>query len=302
MSNITVNRLFICPVCGASEFTEIQPYRGESPGFVDKNIIECNTCHLVHMHPLPSDEELGRYYETYWDGEYLKDMLQLFEKQAETRFEFFRPYLPPADSFSVIDVGAGFGLIKKVLTDALKDRAVIYDAVEIDPVAVNYLRDVIKPRVVYPDVKESGEQYHLMILSHIMEHLRNPLQFLRGQQARITNNGLLFIEVPNRDYLFKARNEPHLIFFDPDSLTSLVKRAGYRVLKVDTCGQLIGDMENRQTHAGWVRGFIRSLLPGGIQKLIKKIIDKRAAETVVESVFQYGPERRWIRLAALKES
>ncbi|MBU0610105.1 MAG: class I SAM-dependent methyltransferase [Armatimonadetes bacterium] len=44
---------------------------------------------------------------------------------------------------------------------------------------------------------EHGQQYDIILLRHVLEHAHYPLQLLRGLRERLTEDGILCIEVPN---------------------------------------------------------------------------------------------------------
>jgi SAM-dependent methyltransferase len=51
----------------------------------------------------------------------------------------------------------------------------------------------------------------LIVCSHILEHLRDPMSLVRSLLEKTRVNGCIFIEVPNQDYLYKPDTEAHLI-------------------------------------------------------------------------------------------
>lgn len=290
-----------CLICGSSSYNKKLPYYGESPGFLNKSIIRCSGCHTLCVYPLPADEELSSYYNSYWNRQNINNMLPLFKAQAEARYDFLKSYISSGNTLSVIDVGAGFGFIKEVLSKNSPGRLMIYDAVEIDPIAVDYLEKIIKPRNIYSSIEGSKDQYYFMILSHIIEHLKDPLNFLKDQQSRIVNNGILFIEVPNQDYIYKSRNEPHLIFFNQDTLIKLVELAGYKVLRVGTCGKRLEDLKNQSQCFKKIKNILKSYLPKSLIGIIRGLRSDKPSNSLIRYVFDYGPDRQWIRLVALKK-
>lgn len=83
---------------------------------------------------------------------------------------------------------------------------------------------------------ESKKSFDLIFLSHVLEHIVNPFDFL--QQCKKYNNKYFFIEVPTFDFKFIDEpygmfGEEHVNFFTYESLSSLMNHAGYELLNAN---------------------------------------------------------------------
>ena len=290
---------FLCPLCGAKSYTKKGPYRSESVEFAGKTIVECNNCKLISAYPLPSDEDLIRYYKSYWDRqkEGYSATMPLFVAQAKSRYEFLKQYLKRSKQLRVLDVGAGFGLINNFLKKGLGSKLFRYDVTEVDSMAIEYLKDNIMPHEIYSDLKECRDKYDLIILSHIIEHFKDPLTFLTQQHGLIAQDGILFIEVPNQDYLHKKWHDPHLMFFSPATITQLAEKAGYKIIKIASCGQLLEDLVKKKSGQAEI-----TLLERIHRKLFRNKHNEHFYDAI-RRIRTYGPDRAWIRMVArLKEN
>ena len=295
-SNELRDNLFICPGCLSTEHSDELPYAGNAPGFVLKKIVKCGRCELFSMHPMPEDVELSDYYKTYWSNCDESVEVPMFAAQAGARYSYMEPMLPRVDRLRILDFGAGLGLTKQAFRFPTE-----YDAVEVDPKAVEYLQTNIRPRHVFSSGEEIHGQYHVVVLSHILEHLKSPLKLLKDLKNMLCEDGILFIEVPNKDFVYKARNEPHLIFFVPGTLVRLVEGVGYEVLKVDTCGQEISALRAAQNPAlKLMKDFLKRVLPEALIRRIRKARVRNSVEAFRSHVSEYGGDRRWIRLIAVR--
>jgi SAM-dependent methyltransferase len=293
---------FRCPLCDSGGYEVQRVYRGKASCFLNKVIVRCHDCDGLSMTPLPSDDELDNYYRGYWSMHDVEAEMTLLGAQAEARYEFLKSDFPISPELNVLDVGAGFGLIQNVMASKLSERHLCYDAVEIDPMALNYLRGdrrFARPRDIFASIKESKGPYQMMILSHILEHMKSPALFLEDQLNRVTKDGILFIEVPNQDHLYKPLNEPHLIFFNPETLSKTVQRSGYQILKIDTCGLWLKDLI-RLGRFGRLKNLVREIFPSPLLNLIRKSRKGGPFDALTRHVSQYGPDRQWIRLVARK--
>ena len=289
---------YSCAVCCSRNYSAFSEYKGVAKEFLHKSIVKCEECGFLSAYPLPEETELNNYYNAYWRAQNENPLkLMLFQRlQADARFSFLQPYIGKSNPINIIDVGSGFGLIKNVFEGHLPGRTINYDCVEIDSDALDYLNRKIKARKIYSDIKESPGLYDVMIFSHILEHFPKPQEFLKEQKKRIAENGIIFIESPNKDFLYKTRNEPHLMFFGPWSLVKLVENSGFKILKLDTCGEMIERLKkrteaNNRKDTGKNKGSF-------IDKAVRKIKGALIFLEAMRSVSEYSGERRWIRLVA----
>lgn len=298
---------FVCPLCSGTGSERLAAYRARNPVFRGRDIVRCRSCGFVSAHPMPSEAELARFYQTYWAGhERGRPDLALFQAQATARFRFMEDSLPPGRDgvLAVLDVGAGFGLIRDVLWQARGGRPLRYDAVETDPDAAAYLRDRTGADHVYRDLAGAGGPYDVAILSHIVEHVRDPLALLGAVRERVVPGGLVFVETPNRDDRFKRRNDPHVLFFAPETVTEALRLAGLRPLRVETCGERIDAILDRERRAAPRSSLLRAARRAA--RRVRRAFAPGAPIAVhrppeASEVDRTGPGRRWVRAVAARD-
>jgi len=219
----------------------------------------CESCSLRYLDPMPGEEELYAYNKTYWNKWPSNPM---FKFQAKSRAEFIRRYVSP---HKVLDVGSG----RQSMFDYFPGK---YSCVEPD---ISIWGTIKCHGVGYSIQDFNAEKFDLVIMSHVLEHIPNPLEYLKKVRKF---GGHLFIEVPNGDDEFKANTYPHVLFFNEKSLWIMLQKAGFKVLSIATCGIVKRkwmEMENRP-------------------KLMKKI---GSFYDSYESN-RYGGDRIWLRALA----
>ncbi len=78
------------------------------------------------------------------------------------------------------------------------------------------------------------EGFDGIILRHILEHVPNPIEWLRSIATRLNDQGVLFIEVPDWSLLDQDTgfiSFEHVSYFSQASLTRLLQRAGYAIVR-----------------------------------------------------------------------
>lgn len=141
---------------------------------------------------------------------------------------------------SICEVGCGAGEILRILHERLEpERSVGF---EIAPAAHELClgRTTAGLEFVLGDASESDERFDLMLLMDVIEHVEDPIGFLRGLRAR-ADRTILHIpldlsvqSVLRRDRLMHARRSVgHLHYFTPETAVATVEDAGYAVCEAE---------------------------------------------------------------------
>lgn len=145
----------------------------------------------------------------------------------------------------VLDVGCNYGQTGEILKKRVGCRVV---GIDNSPQAVKEARKILD-KVIFADVESDkfnlgGKLFDLIILSNILEHLKDPLLALRRFKKYLKRDGYLLIALPNiafwsiRRNLLLGRfeyqnegilNQEHLRFFTHKTAKELIKRAGLKI-------------------------------------------------------------------------
>lgn len=150
----------------------------------------------------------------------------------------------------VLDVGCNRGQTGQILKEKTGCRVI---GIDNSRQAVKQAKKVLD-RVILADVESNHlnpgkTQFDLIILSNILEHLKNPLAVLQGLKKYLKPEGCFLIAVPNiafwsvrLDLLLGKFNyqevgiisQEHLKFFTAATLKKLVEKAGLKIKKAAT--------------------------------------------------------------------
>ena len=284
-----------CPNCGHGESTAVGPYIGSHEIFRRMSLACCARCELVYAQPQPSPAELADYYAHSWDGEVAvstPSTRRYYLAQSLSRADYLKRFGIFDTAPSVLDVGAGLGLFH----DGMTRRGVAHDyvAVETDRDQFEGLRRRLGTDHAFQRLEDvpAERKFDLLALTHVLEHMDRPHDFVDGLMQRLRPGGLLFVEVPHRDYRYKALFESHLLFFNANSLGDLLGRHG-EVLDVCTVGK-----EADKLYVAHVHPKPDALRP--LKELVKTCIalatpdfdEKQIARYGMSS---YGGDRQWLR-------
>jgi len=218
-----------CYLCG-SEGIESVPGRVRDRPEIP--ILRCTQCGLVFLGS--SDHVHDSYYEADYTDENLAEQdwhsyLNDCREDDERRFDQLQPLIT---NRKFLDVGCGGGGV------LLRAREHCLHATGVEP--QSQWRNLLNGAGVQT-VASLGEisatSQDVISLFHVLEHIPDPLPFLREVLSKVAPGGRIVIEVPNAEdallglYCNEAFSKftywsPHLFLYSPATLSRLLEKAG----------------------------------------------------------------------------
>ncbi len=227
----------IC-LCGSTQFTRVAE---EDRYGIPVGVHLCKNCGLGFQSPRPTHASLEKFYQA--------DYRKLYRGTAKIDHEYFlRSYRRGGrvleflasqglslEGQAVVEVGCGPGGILK----AFQERGNRVWGSELDAQCVAYSNSQRIP-TYYGSVDvliDAGVRADLIILSHLLEHIPSPIDFLNSLHKILNKDGIVYVEVPgvrNPDADFFAGLQiAHLYYFDLVSLQYVMRAAGFQMLAGD---------------------------------------------------------------------
>jgi 2-polyprenyl-3-methyl-5-hydroxy-6-metoxy-1,4-benzoquinol methylase len=232
-----------CPVCEASNFHTLA--EKDRYGLYCSNVV-CSGCGLVMINPRMTDSSYNKFYNLEYRPLYTgkKGNAASFFKGQLVRGERLYHYLRqldllPSGGSHILEVGCGAGGILsyfqgkgfKVRGIDLGEEYLKYgiEQHELD-LSVGTIHDIHLERA--PD---------LVIYSHVLEHITDPgIELLRLQEM-VTQETLIYVEVPGiKNLSLGYRKDPlryfqnaHPFSFSLTTLTNLLHKYGFEMLNGD---------------------------------------------------------------------
>ena len=244
-----------CTICGSDKVARRQAMHSRFPAFRKRKLVTCGECSAKTVFPIPNETELAEINRTYWEStgtdsaSARKGLLEL----SKHRVNYLVSQCGSLDAKRILDIGAGHAYPYDAIR--LLGCNTDYAAVESD----EHMRDELSAKGItaYADLTDvSGKHFDLIILSHVVEHVQSPVEFLKQASDCLSEDGLLFIEVPNQDDQFKLDLGLHLAVYNPSAIATLCHSAGLLPSEVSTAGAaidelrptLVGRLENQLRH------------------------------------------------------
>ncbi len=233
-----------CTLCNSKQVTYI-PNRIRNDNEGTYKMYRCEACETHFLYPKPVEEQLKDYYDgkfreevhtqRYYDSEYLRGVFNRFFPEAVRRVERVKADLKPDDE--VLEIGCSVGYFLVAIADEVKSVC----GTEWDKKAQEYIRHCISDDriAVSDDPGDYEKQFDKIFMFHVLEHIGDPLEFLKEVKRLLKPGGHLYIEVPNvddilvktyqcdafKDFYYK---KAHLYNFNEKGLSYLFHKAGFQ--------------------------------------------------------------------------
>lgn len=274
---------FVCRCCGSNHSTV--KYTLEKWRF-----IQCKSCKLMVIDPLPSIGDIKSVYNEhyfsnpkmirqdvqgiYGYSDYVGERInkQYAYKNICQKIQLYLKENPKP--LRLLDFGCGLGHF----LDSAYDFGYLVHGVEFNEYAINYIRNRYTYKIIpYEDFIKIDEQFDVITLFDVIEHLRDPFETLNRLYSLINKEGLLIIStMDSNSYMSRLlglkledfkRIREHIYFFSKKNLTDLLTKSGFEILEVASQGHtfelkhLCSRIKNSIPFAGNILAFILNIFP-----------------------------------------
>jgi len=227
-----ITKKIYCPVCDDSSDMSMNFHTFSNAFKKDYYLYQCEHCHTMATWPQPSNQELSEYYskeESVGANLYLK-----WKKKYRYQYKFIRKNCHPLPR-EILEVGSNTGNLLRYF----KEKGHRVTGLELSHNAAEYARTTN----VVPTIESTIENYNdggkfdLVLAVHTFEHLKDPRGFLRVCKNKLSQNGFLYIEIPNglmksHELLGNSANMLsvpfHIYLYNHRSLRSLLESEGFK--------------------------------------------------------------------------
>lgn len=251
------SRSFSCYICGSENRPAV--VQGGYTYF------RCENCRSDQLNPIPSELELQQFYDQYHLSSELGGSYAGFESRMQADFpskaklaQRFATLTASGGTPRLLDVGCGKGyFLKEAMRIGMKGSGI-----DLSRSAVKFAGEVLgvdayAGRIEKDAPPEWRNAFDVATFWAAIEHLRDPLSVLQGISQCLKPEGVLLCDTglgaARWEGMLAGYNQwhdapQHIFVFSREGLLSLLDRAGFEVIKVDT-----------NSERSLIRGVIRSI-------------------------------------------
>ena len=186
-----------CPVCNADDFKTYERYGSD----LQYTYVKCNKCSLIYNNPRPKYDSdfINCSYSSYY--QYAENLtLEDLNKVRESSLNTFKEELEHITKFdkhktSVLDIGSAMGTFLLAAQNYYPKRI----GLDVSEQMARFVQEKIGVKVFIKQFDEfEHEPFSLIHMSHVIEHIPNPVAWVAQASKLLIKDGILVINVPNK--------------------------------------------------------------------------------------------------------
>ncbi len=254
-----------CPICIKSKTEPVYNLTMGNGG--ERKIVRCQTCGLLFVSPRISSEKIVENYtgKSYFEREDNVTGYKNYLQDRDLHVAFFQKQLTELEKLTpkgkLLDVGCAGGFL---LEEASK-RGWQAEGVELSTFASDYARDTLGQKVTTCDLRGAAfpaDSFRAIVMDDVIEHFEDPLVEAKEVWRILEPGGLYLLHTPNAGSLWRPlmgkrwihlKPDEHLFYFNPQTITRLLEKAGFEVVSAKACG--------KATNLNYIVGVIGKILP-----------------------------------------
>lgn len=203
------------------------------------SVSECEKCRFLFTDPMPSDEDIARFYQDYHSTDYYNNKALKKTLTALGKILLAGRYNKLSNK-TFLDVGCNIGAIVNA-ANMLGYRAmgIDLDQQTIDRAKQKYTHSEFSATSI-ESLAESGRKFDMVFCMEVIEHTPHIHQFTKALHKLLNNNGILYLTTPDAGHkrvpddfvTWKAvRPIEHLVWFNRDNMQKLLEQHGFKIIK-----------------------------------------------------------------------
>jgi 2-polyprenyl-3-methyl-5-hydroxy-6-metoxy-1,4-benzoquinol methylase len=227
----------VCMICGSASVFKIY---SRFPGYVQGtyfDIFKCSTCDtqfistdnmLSEIYDFIYSQDVSGYDRYHKYAKIIKQQLSPLKFLAKKEADYYAVYeylRGSNNTKTILEVGCGLGY----LTYSLQKSNYQALGIDISKTAIDFAERQFGSYYLNIDLKDLDikEKFDLIVATELIEHLKNPLEFLECCKKHLKTNGAILLTTPNYNHKNQIWNTDlppvHVFWLSKKSFAALAK-------------------------------------------------------------------------------
>lgn len=221
-----------CPICESSKIKELIKWKKYT-------IQKCNYCKLIFSTPLPSDNELEKFYQGFLfkkpEDYEIQKQIKKRKKELKKLFKLSEQ-LESLSSKKFLDYGGGTGVVYKTSSDLGIDSYYL----DLDEEAKKFSVEkfgLVKEKVI-EEITKCNIKFDYIFSDNVIEHVKKPHEFTQNLIKQLNPGGRIIIKTPhasNTELIFNPFITVKGYFLNALKYNSLIKSIQAYLLRFWCC-------------------------------------------------------------------
>lgn len=263
-------------LCGGNSFKDL--YSKDRYG-LPVSVVMCKRCNLIQINPRLPEEFYKTFYRKYYRKLHkIKERIGGLDEYFDWQYQRAKAIWPDSSSTNrsmrILEIGCSAG----GMLQYFKDSGHQVQGIDLDEEYVEYGRKRgLDISVGTLDNISNKPEY--VVLSHVIEHLHDPIGTLLKIKEIMHPRGWLYIECPGPESLYKYDMDfkktvqlAHLYYFSVKTIENLLRRCGFGIEQVTAEIMLVSkiqyNIDNRFFHNGKAAAILSEPMNQKTQRMI----------------------------------
>jgi 2-polyprenyl-3-methyl-5-hydroxy-6-metoxy-1,4-benzoquinol methylase len=232
----------VCPICSGESFNSVLITRDYTVSQKDFSLQQCKNCKFLLTNPRPNQASIAQFYQSEkyishsGGNRSLIDQVYLQARKITLRskFNLINRY---KKSGTLLDYGCGTG----EFLQHMQNHHWIVDGVEPSENARHKAHRLTKLEI-NNELGLISKKFDVITLWHVLEHVHNLNEKVIELKSHLSQNGIIFIAVPNYESADSKKYGTHwagydvprhLWHFTETSMTLLLSKHGFHAISVE---------------------------------------------------------------------
>lgn len=221
--------------------------------------VQCKSCEMVYLNPVFTDEALTKFYQENHTGqsEMVDDDVEFYSAIYSQGLDIVKKI--NSTIRNVLDYGCSGGFFLDIAKNAGIENCF---GMELNKIEADISKS--KGHSVHNGLLETNpftEKFDLITLWDVFEHIKDGKSYLKKFYEILSDDGLLFIQVPNAMSLAARIMQEHSNVYDglehvnlysPETLKLIADKAGFKVVEIQT---VIPEMNVLNNYLNYENGY-----------------------------------------------
>jgi 2-polyprenyl-3-methyl-5-hydroxy-6-metoxy-1,4-benzoquinol methylase len=230
-----------CSICNKKKFRKITSSVRDSNSH---RTICCTNCGHFQLFPIPTSNDEKIFYDQNKQAKNINVIFNIPVLRERSKFDTQRRINIVSKLVSkqkrILDIGSGYGFF----LEGLKNKKYNVSGIEVSKDRRKISKKNSNAELFNVNlINETPEigKFDLVVMFHVLEHIADPINFLKKIRQLMNPKAQILIEVPNLDDFQINLNEAyrkwywqraHLQYFSPKTLKKVLKESGFKKISV----------------------------------------------------------------------